>query len=201
MSIKYLIVPGLGDSDACHWQSLWHCRLHSARVGGPVWQECHIELWKEEILAMLAEMRAAPILVAHGYGCLAAVASARRAPNHIRGLFLVAPRRAHEYGNGDGRLAMPSRVMASASDPNLTLAEARAMAGFWGSDFVNVGPLGHVNSASGHGPWHMGWRSLRRFMRPTRSARHHLPSASAGSPGERGTSIVCRRLPRVRSKE
>lgn len=171
MSIDYLIVPGMDDSYPGHWQSLWHYRLHSARVGGRHWQRFQIELWQEDILAVLAVTRTAPILIAHGYGCLAAVAAARRAPEYVRGMFLVAPRPAAEHGLGDRRLAMPSRVMASASDPDLTLDEARALAKRWGSDFVNAGSLGHINSASGHGHWYMGWRSLRRFSRPCRLVR------------------------------
>ena len=44
-------------------------------------------------------------------------------------------------------------VAASGNDPILTHERARAFARAWGSGFVEVGPQGLVNPASGHGPW------------------------------------------------
>jgi hypothetical protein len=36
-------------------------------------------------------------------------------------------------------------------------------AGRWGSEFVNVGALGHINADSGLGDWRLGLSLLRRL--------------------------------------
>lgn len=57
-------------------------------------------------------------------------------------------------------LPFPSIVVASTNDEYVTLARARAYAEAWGSRLVDVGALGHVNSASALGDWPAGWALL-----------------------------------------
>ena len=58
-------------------------------------------------------------------------------------------------------LPFPSIVVASTDDPWATLERARRLADTWGSDFVDAGPLGHLNSASGVGDWPAGREILK----------------------------------------
>ena len=51
------------------------------------------------------------------------------------------------------RLPFPSILVASATDPYLSLERARQFANAWGSRFVEIGDAGHVNAAAGFGPW------------------------------------------------
>jgi predicted alpha/beta hydrolase family esterase len=51
------------------------------------------------------------------------------------------------------RLPFASIVAASSNDALTTLARARAFAEAWGSRFVELGAVGHLNPASGFGAW------------------------------------------------
>ena len=51
------------------------------------------------------------------------------------------------------RLATPSCIVASDTDPWMSAASARAWALRWGAEWVNLGDAGHVNVASGFGPF------------------------------------------------
>jgi predicted alpha/beta hydrolase family esterase len=64
-------------------------------------------------------------------------------------------------------------VVASQDDPYVTLARARAFAGAWGAAFVDAGPRGHLNAASGLGDWPEGRRHLEALLArtPARSLR------------------------------
>ena len=54
------------------------------------------------------------------------------------------------------RLSFPSIVVASETDPYVSIDRAEEFSRSWGSRFVNLGPAGHINVASGHGPWDQG---------------------------------------------
>lgn len=52
-----------------------------------------------------------------------------------------------------GKLPFPSIVAASSNDPLTRLDRARELAQAWGSRFVELGEVGHLNPASGYGEW------------------------------------------------
>ncbi len=54
------------------------------------------------------------------------------------------------------QLLFPSILAASSNDPFLALDRARGLAADWGSRLVELGPCGHLNTASGYGPWLRG---------------------------------------------
>ena len=60
-------------------------------------------------------------------------------------------------------LPFPSIVLASSDDPYATPERSRALAGAWGSRFVDIGKAGHLNTESGHGAWLEGERLLNAF--------------------------------------
>ena len=53
-------------------------------------------------------------------------------------------------------LPFPAILAASSNDSFLSLERARALALDWGAQLVDLGPCGHLNQASGHGPWVRG---------------------------------------------
>jgi uncharacterized protein len=61
------------------------------------------------------------------------------------------------------RLPFQSILVASGNDPYLPIEVAMRMARWWGSEFADVGRQGHINIASGHGPWAAGERLLERL--------------------------------------
>jgi hypothetical protein len=50
-------------------------------------------------------------------------------------------------------LGAPSIVVASTNDPWVRLSSAAYWADCWGSRLDQIGPAGHINTDSGHGPW------------------------------------------------
>jgi uncharacterized protein len=51
------------------------------------------------------------------------------------------------------RLPFPSIVAASSNDELADFENVRSLAQDWGSRFIDVGPVGHLNPASGFGDW------------------------------------------------
>lgn len=125
-------------------------------------------------------MRAATkpvVIVAHSAGCSAVAHAAEHLkPHEVAGAFLVAPasERAKRAipGMADDFSAIPQKplpfrsvLIASATDPYCTPDEARALAEAWGSEFVDAGDSGHINTESGHGPWPDGLLRFAGFMK------------------------------------
>jgi hypothetical protein len=50
-------------------------------------------------------------------------------------------------------LPFPTIVAASSNDPLARADRVAAMARDWNAEFVDIGPAGHLNPASGYGPW------------------------------------------------
>jgi mutator protein MutT len=162
-----LLLPGLFDSGLGHWQTLWmQGRPGLRRVEQDDWETPRIGDWVARLDEAVREAGPGALLAAHSAGCalVAHWAGAHRRP--IRGALLVAPSdpEAPSYPKGPTgfapmpllRLPFPSTVVASSDDPYVSMARAREFSAAWGSRLVEVGAAGHLNTASGHGPWPEG---------------------------------------------
>jgi uncharacterized protein len=58
----------------------------------------------------------------------------------------------------------PSVLIASSNDPNATLEESADLALAWGAQLVEAGEAGHIDEASGHGPWPEGMMRFAGFL-------------------------------------
>lgn len=171
---RILIVPGYQGSGPGHWQSWFERRLSGARrVGRIDWDEPVIANWVHEIGKEI-DCAAAPVwLIAHSFGCLAAVQAAASRPGQVSGALLVAPADPERFSPLGLRseqvsapslslymtrqpLAFPSLLVASTSDPWMRLNAAAYWADRWGSRFANIGNAGHINIEAGFGPWPEG---------------------------------------------
>ena len=69
---------------------------------------------------------------------------------------MVAPADPAKFGVAprlpQSRLAVPSVLLGSDTDPWMAADQARAWARFWGSRFISLGDAGHINAESGFGP-------------------------------------------------
>jgi len=169
---RVLILPGLHDSGPEHWQTLW-MRGRSAfrRVEQEDWVAPRCEDWALRLEAAVGEAGTEAVLVAHSAACALIAHWATRSPRTVRGALLVAPSdvEAPSFPAGPTgfapmplrRLPFPSIVVASGDDPYVSLARARYFAERWGSRFVPIGDVGHINSASGLGDWPRGFELLR----------------------------------------
>jgi len=169
-----LTIPGYQNSGPGHWQSLWEASLGDiARVAMPSWEHPRKVEWVEALDEAIAACTEPPILVGHSLGCLAIVHWARDHDREIRGILLAAPADAERPDalpavRGFGpiprrRLPFPAIVAASSDDSFMDLKRAHGFAQDWDATFVDLGPCGHLNLASGHGPWPRGEALLSEF--------------------------------------
>lgn len=63
------------------------------------------------------------------------------------------------------RLPFPSIVVASTNDEYVSMERVEVFAKAWGSRLVIIGEAGHINGASGYGPWPEGEAMLLEFCR------------------------------------
>jgi predicted alpha/beta hydrolase family esterase len=152
------IVPGLKGSGELHWQTwLEHVLPSSYRIEQPDWDAPDIDQWSVAISASLAKRSYPTTLIAHSFGCLAAVKSSVPGSLPITSALLVAPADPSHFGFSDTDLdfELPFRttLVASRNDPWMTFDRARWWADRWASRLVDLGYAGHINVASGHGPW------------------------------------------------
>ena len=62
------------------------------------------------------------------------------------------------------KFPFPSIVLASTNDEKVSLERAMCFAEAWGSEFVNVGDLGHMGSLARLGAWPVGEKILTNFL-------------------------------------
>ena len=178
-----LIVPGLYNSGPDHWQSHWERDLPGAeRVDQTDWERPALGDWTIS-LAEAVRQRPGAILVAHSLGCaLVAHLTQITSGRGIGGALMVAPADVNREGPAGRlltgfspiprqRLPFPTLVVASRDDPYVAIERAEAFARGWGARFVDLGRAGHINVASGHGPWTKGRALLADLIREVETAR------------------------------
>ncbi len=200
-----LTVPGLNNSSSRHWQSICDTeRSDSYRVNLGMWDAPNRNLWVNKLNHAVRSYDRPVILAAHDLGCLAVVwwAMLERPVwnERVVGALLVAPVEADAAERHSpiatfgptprALLPFPSIVVAGRNDPNIPLERARHLAGYWGSDFVNAGDVGHINAASLLGAWEFGQDLVETLMQTARA-----PNVLASAPATRlPTSFTGREL-------
>lgn len=166
-----LIVPGLREHVAEHWQTLLAARLSNVRSVAP------LETDKLDCMARvraiqheLEQIDGPVILVAHSAGVLMVAHWAAHYSRPIKGALLAAPPDLDEvwpsnYPSSEtlrsqgwnplpqGLLPFRSIVAGSTNDHLASLAAVTRMAEGWGAELLNLGEVGHLNPAAGFGHW------------------------------------------------
>lgn len=173
--LSVLILPGLGNSGPEHWQSHWERRDPGfERVLQGDWERPRCADWVAELDRVMAGRSGPVVFAGHSSACaLVAHWAGTASPENLAkaaGALLVAPsdpeRPNYPVGpTGFGPvplrpLPFPSVVVASDDDRYIDPKRAEAFAGAWGSRFVLLKEAGHINAASGFGPWEEGWALL-----------------------------------------
>ena len=170
-----LIVPGLRDHVAQHWQTLLEARLRNA--GRPVASvppmgrddlDCAARV---AAIERVAQSVSGPIvIVAHSGGCIMVAHWAEATQRAVHAALLAAPPDFEqpmpegyptlEAIRAGGWLPVPrarlpfrSIVGASRNDPLASYERVADLAKAWGSELVDLGEVGHLNPASGYGEW------------------------------------------------
>jgi predicted alpha/beta hydrolase family esterase len=168
LAAPILILPGLFDSGPEHWQSLFEKTLPPARrVVQRDWARPDREEWVATLCREIESCDEPPVLVAHSLGCIAAAHWAAANPSgRVRGALLVAPSDVDRPDSPEAirnfrpvpmrALPFVSVLVASSTDPFLSVERSRDLARAWRSRWIDLGPAGHVNAESGFGPWPEG---------------------------------------------
>ena len=180
-----LVVPGLRDAVASHWQTLLEAPLRTA--GRPV--ASVLPMGREDLscMARVAEIERAAqaiegpvVIVAHSGGCIMVAHWARQTRRSVHGALLATPPdfetpMPEGYPTIDAlraggwlpvpreRLPFPSIVAASRNDPLGRFVRVAGLAEAWGGRLVDLGFVGHLNPASGFGEWPLADALIREL--------------------------------------
>lgn len=168
MNTTTLILPGIGNSDPSHWQSLWQLsHKNFKRVQQRDWDHPDCTEWVDVLNNSVAKIDGDIILVAHSLGCLLVSHWAAQTERQVKGALLVAPpdpigavfpKEAIGFSPFPMKLFdFPSIVVASSNDIYGDLDFTKSCAAAWGSHVVNIGEVGHINTRSGLGAWSEGF--------------------------------------------
>ncbi len=166
-----VIVPGLRGHVEDHWQTLLAAKLPNAVVV-PSFGRAKRDLAGRvaDLHRVISEAGTPVILVAHSAGVLTTVHWAQQHDLAVQGALLATPPDlAQPLGppypslselKESGwlpiplaRLRFPSIVAASTNDALGDFERVRELADAWGSHFIDVGPVGHLNPSAGFGEW------------------------------------------------
>lgn len=184
---KTLILPGLDGSPDPHWQHWWAATDPTALiVDQQDWARPTQEAWEAELAGAILQHPGC-ILVGHSLGAILAARILTRWPQlKVSAALLVAPanpdqsrRLASFAGIPDRPFGLPATLVASRNDPWMSFAQSSALSKAWGAELVDLGFAGHVNVASGFGPWPAGL-ALRDALadRAGLTVRHHPPASA-----------------------
>ena len=186
--VDILIVPGWQDSGPDHWQSRWEKNMKTARrVIQADWDNPHVDTWGDTIAKFASGATQPVVVVAHSLGVPAVVFAADKLKRAgVVGAFLVAPadvefshfwpdtggeRWPPEMGHGGfaampvNKLPFPAHLVVANNDLYCAFARAETLAAKWGAKLTDAGETGHINVASGHGPWPEGLFSFGQFLK------------------------------------
>jgi predicted alpha/beta hydrolase family esterase len=175
MKKKVLILPGISSSGSQHWQTLWE-KANPAflRVEQEDWLTPNRTDWVNRLESAVEESGPGTVLVAHSLACLLVAHWAASSRHTIKGALLVAPPDPTGANFPSGvtgfaplpGLPLPFRsiLVASSDDHYASLEFSRELAARFGSEFIEVGALGHINSDSQIGDWPEGVEIFRKLL-------------------------------------
>ena len=173
-SYTLLIVPGLRDHVPEHWQTHLQAEWPGARSVPPLEHDkLSLAARVQALHAAITAIEGPIVLVAHSAGALMVVHWAAQHADtaaRIHGALLVTPSDVENplpagYPTLDQlaaggwlptpRQALPFKtlVAVSGNDPLAAPARTQGFAADWGARCVDLGNVGHLNPASGFGPW------------------------------------------------
>jgi uncharacterized protein len=178
-----VIVPGLRDHVESHWQTILASHLpRSVTVPRMEIDKLSCSAWVAMLERTLQTIDGPVVLVAHSGGVMIAVHWARQHRRPIKGALLATPPDFEsplpagyptmEVLQANGwlptpreTLPFPSIVAASTNDPLGRVERVADLAAAWGSRFVDVGAVGHLNPAAGYGEWPRAHEFIRELSR------------------------------------
>jgi len=183
--VTVVIVPGLREHVAEHWQSLLVRRLPCSRTVEPLAHDklsCAARV--AALDATLAQVEGPVVLAAHSAGVMIVAHWARlHRRDGIVGALLATPADLEEplpaaYPTLNALsehgwlpiprepLPFPAIVGASRNDPLARFERVAGFAAAWGASLADLGDVGHLNAAAGYGEWPQALDLLAQLMQP-----------------------------------
>ena len=169
--VTVLLVPGLRDHVADHWQTLLAAELPGSVTVEPLTEDRLSRAARVKALdEALSRIEGDVVIAAHSAGALMVVNWAMAPTRKIRGALLATPADVENplppgypafddlKANGwvpipRQSLPFPAIVAASQNDPLAQFEKIAGLAHAWGAELHDVGEVGHLNPAAGYGPW------------------------------------------------
>lgn len=180
-----LIVPGLRDHVETHWQTLLARQLPRACTVPPMGRDNLDRAERVAAIESAAQRIDGPlVIVAHSGGTIMVAHWAQQTRRPVLGALMATPPD-FERPMPEGyptiealreggwlpvprqRLPFASIVAASRNDPLAAFERVQELAQDWGSELVDLGPVGHLNPASGFGHWSAAQALVARLATST----------------------------------
>jgi predicted alpha/beta hydrolase family esterase len=174
---QVLILPGWQGCGPLHWQSKWVQNYAYQLVEQHDWMRPLRGDWLSRLDEVMSDVCGPIYLVAHSLGCIqvAAWANISKQTHRVKAALLVAPGDVEAPAFKDvlsswrpiclKPLPFKSILLGSQNDPHCTLERAQFFAKSWGSDWIDIGPKGHLNADSQLGDWPEAHDFLNQLMK------------------------------------
>lgn len=135
---RALIVPDVRNNSLPHWQSLWERAIPGAtRIRLQDWQSADWVKWRNSIIASLISIDAPVVVIAEGFGALAAASVAAEYPSKIIAALLVNPAdpASYELGKKIPRHTLPvaTEILLRPASQSSANTAAEMLAQHWGA--------------------------------------------------------------------
>lgn len=169
---RALIIPDLNNAASNSWLSLWEQHIpRSRRILMHDWSTTDWVKWRNSIIASLISIDEPVVLIAEGFGALAAASVAAEYPGKIIAAFLVDPADPEEF---DVRKKLPRQHLSVPTNIVIrtqTHTKAALLAALWGTDLRNAPEDSQTNF------WPAGTHTLKRLMNKTQRKAEELTLA------------------------
>jgi len=163
---RALIIPDIKNSDATHWQSIWEQSIPRARrILMHDWNSSDWVKWRNSIIASLISIDEPVVIIAEGFGALAAASVAAEYPGKVIAMFLVDPADPDAFDLRKKipkqHLSMPTKIVIR----NQKDAKAALLAALWGTDLSTATEPSNANNCADY--WPEGIHALNRLIGKT----------------------------------
>jgi len=162
---RALIVPDVHNNQLPHWQSLWEQTIpRTSRIRLHDWHTADWVKWRNSIIASLISIDEPVVLIAEGFGALAAASVAAEYPGKVIAAFLVNPADTDKF---DVRKKIPKQLPITTSIvvSGKSTDEANAyMALNWDTDFLQSNTLDSKSVDAFINYWPEGIQELNRLV-------------------------------------
>jgi hypothetical protein len=169
---RALIVPDVHNNEIPHWQSLWEKTIpRTSRIRLHDWHSADWVKWRNSIIASLISIDEPLVLIAEGFGALAAASVAAEYPGKVIAAFLVDPADADQF---DVRKKIPKQILpvattivSSEKTRSQDTAKMAYLALTWGADFTPAYALEKICADTFIPYWPEGIQELNKLVSRT----------------------------------